>query len=251
VELCVPEQDILKIAVCQACYFHFVCLTAWLNSNVDNRGTCPNDRTRLFTIAQTTSEDQPISRSQRTITLASRFAEVLLTHHEAAVTPTEIIDTWYADQTSRILAVEYMVGVLRLYNARDHNDTFRALEDAAVAVEAIVSDLRARYQGAVRRVLEEHLADAEMRVNAMHQAAGRHHGYFIESIKRLVQKVDGANPDYSATLKAVELSIECLPFLEKHGAKILLARSATPRFQRSKTAIRNAFRNLFRKSNGP
>jgi hypothetical protein len=254
VELCLPEQDILKIAVCQACYFHSACLTAWLNSNADNRGTCPNDRTRLFTIAQTTSEDQLISqsqRSQRTITLANRFAEVLLTHHEAAVTPTEIIDTWHADQTSRILAVEHMVGMLRLYNARDHNDTFQALEDAAVAVEAIVSDLRARYQGAVRQVLFEHLADAEMRVNAMHQATGRHHGYYVESIKRLVQEMDGANPDYSATLKAVELSIKCLPFLEKHGAKTLLARSATARLQRSKTAIRNAFRNLFRKSNGP
>jgi hypothetical protein len=90
-----------------------------------------------------------------------------------------------------------------------------------------------------------------MRVNAMHQATGRHHGYYVEFIKRLVQEMDGENPDYRAILKSVELSIKRLPFLEEHGAKILLARSATARLQRSKTAIRNAFRNLFRKSNDP
>jgi len=48
-ELCAEGENIVKLIPCQSCYFHRVCILEWFASSNLRRGTCPNDRTVLFT----------------------------------------------------------------------------------------------------------------------------------------------------------------------------------------------------------
>jgi hypothetical protein len=42
------DAEIVKLILCEQCYFHKKCIVAWFTSTYRRRGICPNDRTMLF-----------------------------------------------------------------------------------------------------------------------------------------------------------------------------------------------------------
>jgi hypothetical protein len=105
------EGKAVKLISCENCYFHNSCITAWLNSGHERRGTCPNDRTVLFIplrfnhqhstalerkpkllpFSMTQSILQPLCRSGRALHASSRKMLLTLTpsfHHGASTFPT-------------------------------------------------------------------------------------------------------------------------------------------------------------------
>jgi hypothetical protein len=176
-------EDVVQVLACPKCYFHMECLKSWFNSSHAGRGTCPNDRTRLFTVAPTANDSDsnadwdpfpypnpwteviPDSRNMAPyLARADRRLADFRMHQDAATTNAEIIHEWRVVRGDpgyewlRPDRMHVLETTLPWVFESDGREIFAEYNRLDAAISAELTRVRARYYAAVRQVVQEHFA---------------------------------------------------------------------------------------------
>jgi hypothetical protein len=107
-ELCAVGEDVVKLIPCQSWYFHLVCIMAWFTSSSSGRGTCPNDRTVIFTpgslASAPTGEIAVVETPNQLCEGALRRHVAFMCDQNAVVETSHIITAWQVARDSGSIA---------------------------------------------------------------------------------------------------------------------------------------------------
>ncbi|KAF1941229.1 hypothetical protein EJ02DRAFT_512536 [Clathrospora elynae] len=214
-EDCLPGEDIVKIVICANCYFHKECLASWLTSTHSNRGTCPNDRTRLFTIASASNRATRLSpavvrsnteafiaqwgsinlqaRIQAQVNSAHETLDTFTTQQNAATTPTAIISAWHgADSSEQYPALTSTTTIhttrylLHLRSTQNPDHALRPALDALVGrLDTEYVHVRDRYAVTVRNLLQGELDALPARLESVRCNGGPDGSFILAAMERL------------------------------------------------------------------
>lgn len=187
------DETVVRLMPCEACYFHKDCILTWFTSMHGRCGTCPNDRTVLFSldrIEQFDFDSQQLQSQDWQEGLALENLEALVVSQNVGSNPDPIINVWETE--TRVTMVDRARrSITTLRETQDGIDAarFERRKQLADGIESEVNRLRTRHFNAQRLRILCHASSFSARIRKLRAADQSPAPPMLDSDEKRVQKL--------------------------------------------------------------